>query len=653
MSNTRDKGPELDYYELRRRHEQYKSRARKPVQPAETAKPAEAARPVEPTPAEPVETAQRPAEQADAPKPPRREDRARPAEEFVPEEEFDDSAAMDEEIAADDEAEFPEEEYENPNPFDSFIRFFHGVKDSISARRSAKPADEEIDLEDAPDEDGEPAEEAPAKRIFGRKRPEPDFDEAEFDDLGGEAEDIDGVEVDGQPLRSAPARDSVGFDDGFDDEEFDDEEFEDGELEDDAPKGGFKKFLHLFVTRVDEEADEDEDDAGLDFDDEDAPELNEIPAARPEPARRIPRDIEGGQVEMDDMNKPTIDALQEQMAAELETSGMSRRERRERAMRLAAEEAAKAAAAAPAPETAPVQESAPAQEAVPSVFEEKPAAQELREEIVEEPTREFKPVSMRDVAPASDEELFDLDEDEEEEEEVKKPRRGLFGRKKSRKYEDEEEDEDDDYDDDEEDDYDEDDEDEEEDERPARRGLFGRRKSVDDEDEDDEDDEDDYDDDEDDEDEDDYDDDEYDEYDDDDEDEDEDDEDEYDEDEDEHRSFGHHVVGVLKSILGIIIFLLVVVIVLNFVPAFNGVVDTLNDKFGDSKAFHFMFPGYIARQTLEVHEEPEATTEPVATIEPIDVTDVSASSVLPDLSQDAADGQAAADGASTDAATIG
>ena len=646
MSNTRDNGPELDYYELRRRHEQYKSRARKPVQPAEAAKPVEATRPVEPTPAEPIET-QRPAEQADAPKPPRREDRVRPAEDFVPEEAFDDSAAMDEEIPADDEAEFPEDEYENPNPFDSFIRFFHGVKDNISARRSAKHADEEVELEDALDEDGDPAEEAPAKRIFGRKRPEPDFDEAEFDDLDGEAEDIDGVEVDGQPLRSAPVKDGADLDE-FDDEEFDDEEFED-----EAPKGGFKKFLNLFVTRVDEEdeeADEDEDEAGLDFDDEDAPELNEIPAARPEPARRKPRDIEGGQVEMDDMNKPTIDALQEQMAAELETSGMSRRERRERAMRLAAEEAAKAAAAAPAPEAAPVeeaapiQESAPAQQAVPSVFEEKPVASEPAEEIVEEPTREFKPVSMRDAAPSADENLFDLDDDEddEEEEEVKKPRRGLFGRRSARRDEDDEDDED--YED-EEDDYDEDDE---EDERPARRGLFGRRKRVDDEDEDD----DDYDDDEDkDEDEDDYD--EYDEYDDD--DEDDEDEDEYDEDEDEHRSFGHHVIGVLKAVLGIIIFLLVVVIVLNFVPAFNGVVDTLNGKFGDSRAFHFMFPGYIARQIHEAEQEPEVTVEPtIEPIESIDVTDVSAASVLPDISQDAADGQtAAAEDAPADAATIG
>ena len=62
MSNTRDNGPELDYYELRRRHEQYKSRARRPVQPTEAAKPAEAARPVEPTPAASDEAAQRPTE---------------------------------------------------------------------------------------------------------------------------------------------------------------------------------------------------------------------------------------------------------------------------------------------------------------------------------------------------------------------------------------------------------------------------------------------------------------------------------------------------------------------------------------------------------------------------------------------------------------
>ena len=45
---------------------------------------------------------------------------------------------------------------------------------------------------------------------------------------------------------------------------------------------------------------------------------------------------------MDEMNKTNSDALQE-LAAELETSGMSRRERRERAMRLAAEEAARKA----------------------------------------------------------------------------------------------------------------------------------------------------------------------------------------------------------------------------------------------------------------------------------------------------------------------
>ena len=630
MSNTRDNGPELDYYELRRRHEQYKSRARRPVQPTEAAKPAEAARPVEPTPAASDEAVQRPTELPAALRTQREEVRTQPEEAFVSEEDFDDSADRDEEFLPEDEAGAPEEEYENPNPFDSFIRFFHGVKDNISARQSAKHAGEDGEMEEAFDEG---AEEAPAKRSFTRKRPEPDFDEAEFDDLDGEAEDIDGVEVDGRPLRSARGGADSDLDDGFDDEEF----------EDDAPKGGFKKFLNLFVTRVDEEdeeADEDEDEDGFDFEDEDVPAA--IPTARPEPVRQDPRDIEGGQVEMDEMNKPTIDALQQQMAAELETSGMSRRERRERAMRLAAEEAAKAAAAAPAQEAAPVQESAPAQEATPSVFDEKPAAPELREEIVEEPTREFKPVSVREAAPTVEEKLFDLgDEDEEDEEEDEKPRRGLFGRRKKVADEDEDDEEDEDDFDDEDDD-----EDEEEDEKP-RRGLFGRRKKVaDDEDDEDEDDFDDEDDD----DEDDFDD-GYDEYDED--DDDEDGADEYDEDEDEHRSFGHHVVGVLKSILGIIIFLLVVVIVLNFVPAFNGVVDALNSKLGDSKAFHFMFPGYIARQNLEVHEEPEATPEPVATIEPIDVTDVSASSVLPDLSQDAAGQTGAADGATTEAATIG
>ena len=112
---------------------------------------------------------------------------------------------------------------------------------------------------------------------------------------------------------------------------------------------------------------------------------------------------------------------------------------------------------------------------------------------------------------------------------------------------------------------------------------------------------------------------------------------------------------MLKAILGIIIVLLVVVIILNFVPALSGVVDTLNDKFGDSKAFHFIFPGYIARQTLEVEQEPEPTVAPTA--EPIEITDVSAITVLPDISQDAtaqSAGDASTDAAgAADAATIG
>ena len=112
------------------------------------------------------------------------------------------------------------------------------------------------------------------------------------------------------------------------------------------------------------------------------------------------------------------------------------------------------------------------------------------------------------------------------------------------------------------------------------------------------------------------------------------------------------MLGVLKAVLGIIIFLLVVLVVLNFVPAFNGVVDTLNDKIGDSRAFHFMFPLYEAREVLEPADVPQATAEPTA--EPIvDITDVTSSTVLPDLSEDAAgqsDAGDAGDGASADAA---
>ena len=66
-----------------------------------------------------------------------------------------------------------------------------------------------------------------------------------------------------------------------------------------------------------------------------------------------------------------------------------------------------------------------------------------------------------------------------------------------------------------------------------------------------------------------------------------------------------------------------------------------------------MFPRYEAREMMEPADAPEATAEPTA--EPVEITDMSTSTVLPDLSEDAADGQAAsADGASTDgAANIG
>ena len=650
MSNTRDNGPELDYYELRRRHEEYKNRARMVQPPEETADAVPSERTVpDSRPSAPV-----------AEKPARRE---APPLEDLPDETVSVSAPMDadgdapddplarfvEEEPYDDE-EVPELEDEdgadvNPNPFDSFIHFFHGVKEGIARRREAKEAELE-DLDDLSDEE--------LAALAG--------DDGEFDEIDEEFEglDEDGEEMDVPAPRASkkaavedvqealdvesprPSR-REPIETDFSEDGFEDPDDEDWELEEeeDAPSGGgFKKFINLFVTRVDEADEEDEDAQGEEADAEEEEIDGEVkPSRRSRRAakkkgtdpdsdefyedfiRRVHSDTEGGQP-MDELNKPVSEPTEQ--AADVpasETSGMSRRERRERAMRLAAEEAARKAeeearlaAAAPAAveplfDDEPKAET-PAIEELP--VEEAPAreAAAIEEPVVDEPTREFKPVSMRDAQEAADKGLFDVsdeedaDEDEDNEDEVEeKPRRGLFGRKRASKYDEDDEDEDD-----EDDDYDEDEDedDEDEDERPARsRGLFGRRRKSDneddDEDEDAEDDEDDYDEDEDEDD--------YDEYD-----------DDYDEDDEDdeydngtHRSFGYHVIGVFKWMLGILLALLIIVIALNFFysAGHETIVPRMHELMGDSTAFHLLFPSYSVERDL-----PQADTEPVATAEP-------------------------------------
>ena len=610
MSN-RDNGSEFDYYELRRRHQEYKSRMRttQPAEPVPKSNPVPAPDPGF-QPEEPLhvdEIADAPvhapiSEPVDIPAP---ESVGAPSPEpvDVPASEPEDADPLANFVLSDEEA-YEDEDYEgdmdgaNPNPFDSFIRFFHGVKGNISARRQAQE-DEEFDALDDDITDEELAELEAEERKSSRRLRRHAGDELS----DSESDDFD--------------------DEDFDDEDFDDEDFEDEE--DDRRPSGFKRFLNLFVTRVDEEYEEDDDiieEMEIDYDQINNHTDSGI-SIHHEGSYSAHSNTEGGQT-MDEMNKPVSGSIQ-QMAEGLEASGMSRRERRERAMRLAAEEAARKAA-----EETPLKvEDAVQQEEATSVADE-PAASPVSEPlteaentietavdpmdlIVEEPTREFTPVSLR----ALDEDkqaIFDLEnegeeadeEDDEEEEDEETPRKGLFSRLRGRKQ-DEEDEEDEEEEDDDEDEDEEDDEDEgDEDERPSKFRLFGRRSQVNDDDDEDDDDEYDDDDDEyDDEDEED----EYDEYED-----DEDDDDEYDyDDEDVHHSIGYHIIGVFKWVLRIIFVLLICVIVLNFlyVAGKDTIVPSMHEAMGDSTAFHLLFFGYDVRQLRQPAEvvEPAAVEE--------------------------------------------
>lgn len=715
MSKTRDNSPELDYFELRRRHEEYK-RARSAPQPEKNSVEERLERQVAQQKAkpEPVVVAEE-TPINDAQDALEVEAKAAPVDAF--EEAIEENyEAFEDDMDYDEEAD---EEAVNPNPFDSFIRFFNGVKSNRAARRQKDDELEDLDLDDLTDEELAELEDedlddldeyfedepAPAKPRFSLRRnvrSDAEEDEEEFT----AAEDIEDLEEDPRPVRKAAPRFADAdadedFDDedfeGLDDEDFDDEDFDDEDFEDDdAPrKGGFKKFVNLFVTRVDEdEEDEDFDEEDLeddelediDFDDED---LEEIEEEEEEPVRRgffsrgrknkahqeedeeLYEDFasemqirpEGGQSKMDELNKPAFETAAQ--ADVIETSGMSRRERRERAMRLAAEEAARKAEeeALAKAKAAPVEplftdlevKAAPVDMAA---FEGAPETDLIVEttaeeiiETVDEPTREFTPVSMRDVQEAAEKALFDtdvdedIDEDDEDEEEIiEKPRRGLFGRKRA-KDEDEDDDFDDD-DDDEDDEYEDEDDDDEDEivEKKPRRGLFGRKRAKDEDDDEDSDDEDDdeddedlddsYDDEDDDDEYDEYDDDEEDDYDEDD-DEDEYDDDDYDDDDDEpRRSFGHHLIGVFKIILALVLVLLVLVIGLNFhyfVTGENVILEKTHEILGDSSASDVLCFGYVMREAMPAAETAdEAASETETVVEPTALPQTEIA--IPDLS---------------------
>ena len=104
----------------------------------------------------------------------------------------------------------------------------------------------------------------------------------------------------------------------------------------------------------------------------------------------------------------------------------------------------------------------------------------------------------------------------------------------------------------------------------------------------------------------------------DDDDEDDEDYDEFDDDDDDRRSFGHHLVGFFKWIVGIAAVLVVAVITINFfyINGSAGFVDKLHDKLGDNNtAFELLFPCYELRAAMPSEEvKPEETPEPLVEI---------------------------------------
>ncbi len=594
MSNNWENEPSLDYFELRRRHEEYKNSQRKAQEQPEAEAPAdEPAQPeVEPAAAEAggaVEDAQ---------------------DVFQPD------AVDAEDIAEDLDEVYPADEdgdgdgdagNDNPNPFDSFISAFHGLRSRFGKGR-ARRADEEDD-EEYEDEELDDGEEP---------RPVRDLPED-----GGEALDIEDLPED-MPDRSAGEDGGNAPDDTGDDVPEDEDRPEE--------TGGFKKFLRLFVVPVDEserkprpEDGEDEED----WDDDEAPSDQwDAAGGQPEDEQQTAEDIEGG-LDMSDQNNVNAEVAS-QLAADLETPGLSRRERRELAMRQAAEKAA--AEAEQAAETA--------EQKAETLFADKPLeadavadvaegiveiapAKEAADSPVDEPTREYKAVSKSKYDPFIEQEKPESsDEDDEDEEDEKPVRRGLFGRR--RKVEEPEE----------EDDEDEDEDEEEEEDRP-RRGLFGRRRKAEEEDEDDDEDEDEedekpargrrrrY-----------EEDDEYDEYDEDDDsydDEDEyddEDDDDYEGDEEEGTSFGHVLLGILKGFLTALVLLLFVVVVLNVLNIFNVIrLDSLASRM-PTKMVDVFLPSQNMKQKINV----EAEINPAPAVQQIPAAE---ESQLPDTQAEA------------------
>ena len=550
-----DNGNSIDFYELRRRHQQYQEAeaARRHLAdqqaPAENAPQPEATEPSQPQtpPAPPVSEAAQDAPAQDVPA------QDAPAQDVpAPEKASPEKTPVSPSEAEDEDPD----EYDDEEGSTSFFKPMLGLAakavGKLRGLGSRKKETEEF-LDDSDDgyEDEEPLPEKKGPfRLFRRRgQEEEDFGEYEQDEAGEESEawqrpaeeaeteeipqeeDVaeapvstpeeaaDQAETEGAadipdlpedvPFEAAdaPAADP----DGADDEAYEDDE----EFEEDAParKSFGKRLLEKFIVY---EGPEDEDEP---IDEED------YEVTDPQPARPIDDSLfvntpqrDFGEEErntMEEQKKNTPESTPETKTdlTDLMAEGMgehilSRRERRQ--LRMQQEGASQ-----------PQEEAEPASE-MPAPDEPTREYQFVSRPGTEAPAREEAPETGRKDKKAAryedDEDDYD-DYDDEEEEEEKKPRflKKAKKNKKAARYEDDEDDYDDfDDEEDEDDDY----------QAPSR----GRKKAA--RYEDDEDDYDDYDD----------------EYD-----------DDYDDEDDDAPGAGHYVLGVLKVIIALALILVVAV----------------------------------------------------------------------------------------------
>ena len=411
-------GSGVDYYELRRKHQEYKKNAGRGQEEDES------------TPPPPPEDAPfvRPAVPAESVR----------EKSFLAEDAPEDTHVA---FAADEE-DYPDDETDDSgsNPFHSFILTFNKLRDRFAARRGAR---DDEGLDDADDDygDEEPREEKRAPFRFLKRHaeeadePEESFGDKRFDEAAARpaeaampaakvsapkkeaAMSVAPVALDVPEEESIPEAEEIPVPRVMDEDEYEGPGAEDEE--DDAPReSGFKRFLHLFIVREDRIDEPDGEDESH-FDE---PEIDDVVEEQEydDSLFTRPREHGASEEEQDPMGEQenNQDNLTDLMADGLDDGTLSRRERRllrerQEALKQAAEpEATKAAIDEPTREYKPVsrpQAFEPAPEPVASLFEKsEPPRKAARHEEADEDAEE--PKSRKRGRRTDD---FDDDDDDE------------------------------------------------------------------------------------------------------------------------------------------------------------------------------------------------------------------------------------------------